>query len=240
MIEIPSLRPETRYGTPPADQLLFNREYVIGYSYLFRQPRWALQLINPENQVANVDRKDTFRADMRIPDQFQSELDDFSGSGFDRGHLVPSADRRSTELKNSETFLLSNMAPQAPKFNRQIWRILEEKVRNLAKKYVEVYAISGPYFEVGKTIKVIGKKGGGQVVVPHGFFKSILAENVRGRTALWSFMMPNEGTSKKLKDFLVSTREIEMWTGLPLWDRLRDPKFERMKVRKKSTTWFDE
>ena len=56
MIEIPSLRPETRYGIPPADQLLFNREYIIGYSYLFRQPRWALQLIDPENQVANVDR----------------------------------------------------------------------------------------------------------------------------------------------------------------------------------------
>ena len=35
MIEIPSLRPETRYGSPPADQLLFNREYIVGYSYLF-------------------------------------------------------------------------------------------------------------------------------------------------------------------------------------------------------------
>ncbi|KMW58149.1 DNA/RNA endonuclease G [Candidatus Rhodobacter oscarellae] len=238
MIEIPSLRPETRYGTPPADQLLFNREYVIGYSYLFRQPRWSLQLINPANQVANVDREDTFRADLRIPDQFQSELDDYKGSGFDRGHLVPSADHRSTELKNSETFLLSNMAPQAPKFNRQIWRILEGHVRDLSEKYVEVYAMSGPYFKVGEQIKVIGKTGEGQVVVPHGFFKSILAESVKGKMDLWSFMLPNEGSDKPLKDFLVSTREVEMWTGLPLWERLRDPSFERKKTSQKRTTWF--
>ena len=46
MIEIPSLRPETRYGMPAAERVLFNRQYVVGYSYLFRQPRWALELID--------------------------------------------------------------------------------------------------------------------------------------------------------------------------------------------------
>lgn len=238
MIEIPSLRPETRYGIPPADQLLFNREYIIGYSYLFRQPRWALQLIDPENQVANVSRLDSFRADMRIPDQFQSELSDYSGSGFDRGHLVPSADRRETAVQNSETFLLSNMSPQEPKFNRQIWRILEEKVRELAKEFVEVYAISGPYFEVGKTIQTIGDQG--EVVVPHGYFKSVLAESVRGKMEIWSFMLPNEGTDQPISDFLVKTTDIEIRTGLPLWDRLRDPKVHKKLNTKKRKTWFEE
>ncbi len=245
MIEIPSLRPETRYGIPPADQLLFNREYIIGYSYLFRQPRWALQLINPESQADNTERLNSFRQDMRIPDQFQSELEDFSGTGFDRGHLVPSADRRSSALKNSETFLLSNMSPQAPEFNRQIWRKLEEKVRDLAEEWIEVYAISGPYFEVGKKIKVIGgiHAGGdnkGSVVVPHGYFKSVLAESIRGRMEIWSFMMPNEGTDKKISEFLVSTYDIEMRTGLPLWDRLRDPDFEEKIHTAKASVWFDE
>ena len=236
MIEIPSLRPETRYGIPPADQLLFNREYIIGYSYLFRQPRWALQLIDPENQVANVDRLDSFRADMRIPDQFQSELSDYRGSGFNRGHLVPSADRRETAIKNSETFLLSNMSPQEPRFNRQIWRVLEEKVRDLAKEFVEVYAISGPYFEVGETIQTIGDHG--EVVVPHGYFKSVLAENVRGQMTIWSFMLPNEGTDRPISDFLVKTTDIEVRTGLPLWDRLRDPKMHEMRDRQ-PRVWFD-
>ncbi len=225
MIEIPSLRPETRYGIPPADQLLFNREYIVGYSYLFRQPRWAMQLIDPENQVVNVKRLDSFRDDMRIPNQFQSELKDYKGTGFDRGHLVPSADRRETAIKNSETFLLSNMSPQKPKFNRQIWRILEEKVRDLAKKFVEVYAISGPYFEVGKTIQTIGTKG--KVVVPHGYFKSVLAESVKGKIDVWSFMMANEGTDLPISDFLVKTTDVELRTGLPLWDRLRDPKVQK-------------
>jgi endonuclease G len=195
-------------------------------------------LINPENQVANVDRLDSFRADMRIPNQFQSELSDYSGSGFDRGHLVPSADRRETAIKNSETFLLSNMSPQAPDFNRQIWRILEEKIRDLAKKFVEVYAISGPYFEVGKTIQTIGDEG--EVVVPHGYFKSVLTESVKGKVDIWSFMLPNEGTNRLLSDFLVKTTDIEIRTGLPLWDRLRDPRAHKIRNTAKRKTWFQE
>ena len=74
MIEIPSLRPETRYGIPPADHMLFNREYIVGYSYLFRQARWAMEVIDPENKAVNVERKDPFRADLRIPEQFRATL----------------------------------------------------------------------------------------------------------------------------------------------------------------------
>ena len=85
MIEIPSLRPETRYGIPPADHMLFNREYIVGYSYLFRQARWAMEVIDPENKAVNVERKDPFRADLRIPEQFRATLEDFSGSGTTEG-----------------------------------------------------------------------------------------------------------------------------------------------------------
>lgn len=124
MIEIPSLRPETRYGIPTADQLLFNREYILGYSYLFRQARWVMEVIDPDNKRVEVERKDSFRPDLRVPEKFRADLIDYKGSGYDRGHLIASADRRETDVKNSETFLLTNMSPQKPKFNRGIWKIL--------------------------------------------------------------------------------------------------------------------
>ncbi len=247
MIEIPSLRPESRYGMPTCDLLLFNRLCVIGYSYLFRQPRWALQIID-ENTTMHTDddfdRLDNFREDMRIPEIFRSTLEDYEGSGFDRGHLINSADRKSTRIVNSETFLLSNMCPQRPEFNRRIWLALENAVRKLAEKeeYAEVYTICGPLFSIGGSIEVIGENKGekGVVVVPHAFFKCVLAERAKSRSrnqlSMWGFVIPNEKTDKELKDFLVPTADIEPWAGLQIWDRLRGEKSEKLK-QKKNRMW---
>ena len=67
---------------PPADRFLFNRQYVVGYSYLFRQPRWALELIDDQTmrmEDEELERLDNFREDLRIPDMFRSTLDDYKG-----------------------------------------------------------------------------------------------------------------------------------------------------------------
>ena len=236
MIEIPSLRPETRYGIPMADQLLFNREYIVGYSYHFRQPRWAMEVIDPENRRVEIEeRLDSFRPDLRIPEKFRAELDDYEGSGFDRGHLVASADRRASGLLNSETFLLTNMGPQKPQFNRGIWKKLEEAVRDLANLYVEVYTVCGPLFWVGEKITMIGK-GEVKIPVPHGYFKSVLAEKERGRLDLWTFVFQNKAQTGDLKNFLRTTVEVETWSGLSLWDRLQGDKIEKLK-NKKGRMW---
>ncbi len=231
MFDVPSLRPESHYGLPSADLLLYNRAYVVGYSYLFRQPRWAAEVIDPENSRVEIDdRTDTFRIDPRIPPRFRAELEDYKGSGFDRGHLIASADRRTSILLNSETFLLSNMSPQEKKFNRQIWRTLEMQVRDLSTMYEEVYVVCGPLFDVGETIAVLDSS---KVPIPHSFFKTIVAEPRSGRLTLWSFVIPNEPApdGAETRDFLVPTEEVESRAGLALWDRIEDPRF----VRKKKT-----
>ena len=62
MIDLPSLKRETRYGMPAADQILFNRHYVVGYSYYFRQAKWALEIVDPNKEdVTTVDRMNNFR-----------------------------------------------------------------------------------------------------------------------------------------------------------------------------------
>ena len=238
MIEIPSLRPESRYGIPTSDLLLFNRLYVVGYSYLFRQPRWAMQVVDDSTQMQpddDFDRLDNFREDLRIPEKFRSTLDDYRGSGFDRGHLINSADRKGSRIINSETFLLSNMSPQKPGFNRDIWLELESAVRALAEQdeIEEVYTICGPTFTIGDPIEVIGDS---HVVVPDRFFKSVLTEkakaNSRNQLAMWSFVIPNEKTDKSLREFLVPTADVERKVGLQIWDRLRGEKSDNLKTRK--------
>jgi len=233
MAEVPSLRRETRYGVPAADQIIFNRHYIVGYSYYFRQAKWALEIIDPDAII--LARLDNFRPDYRIPEMFRADLVDYKNSGFDRGHLVASANQRETELQNSETFLLSNMSPQAPNFNRKIWKDLEAEIRRLdAKKTIfETYVICGPIFDFDKAVNSIGTQdsNGVSLPIPHSYFKSVLTENNRGSLNMWSFVIPNKGTNKPLSSFQVSTETVENYAGVQLWQNLTGSKIESEKKR---------
>ncbi len=233
MFEIPSLRKETRYGMPAADQIMFNRHYVLGYSYYFRQAKWALEIIDPDH--TGLERADNFRPDYRLPEMFRADLDDYFRSGFDRGHLVASANQRETELQNSETFLLSNMSPQAPQFNRGIWKDLEGAVRDLNEMdgILETYVICGPLFYFDKPVKFVGAEDDNEVMlpIPNAYFKSILTESDTGSLKMWSFMLPNEETDQDLEHFQVATEKVEKYAGMELWDRLKGEKIEKEKKR---------
>jgi len=236
MIDIPSLRKETRYGAPAADQILFNRYYVAGYSYYFRQPKWTLEIVNPpviNAEPEGVARSDNFRPDYRIPQMFRADLVDFKRSGFDRGHMVPSADQRGLDIQNSETFLLTNMSPQKPDLNRHIWRRLENEVRvlNNEEDILETYVVTGPVFNFDLPVSVIGTNDSNDVTipVPHAYFKSILTEDKKGNLRMWSFMMKNEGSDQPLSDLLVPTAKLERYAGIKLWDRLVGSEIEKEK-----------
>jgi endonuclease G len=227
---------EARYGMPAADQIIINRNYTIGYSYYFRQAKWSLEIVAPDivdNDPDVVQRADNFRTDFRVPQMFRADLADYKNSGFDRGHLVSSADQQDTRLQNSETFLLSNMSPQQPQFNRNIWMRLEEKVRALDARddVYETYVVSGPIFNFDIPVHTIGAldDNGISLPVPHAYFKSILTENNKGKFELWSFMIPNQPSSEPLGSFLVPTSKVERFAGLFLWERLVGSEIEIMK-----------
>ena len=241
MIHQSNLKRETRYGVPAADQVLFNRHYVLGYSYYFRQAKWALEIVDKDK--TDIERIDNFRPDYRIPERFRADLANYLNSGFDRGHLVSSANQIETQIQNSETFLLSNMSPQVPSFNKGIWKRLENAVRvlNNQKRILETYVISGPLFLFDKEVKMIEstKEDGVTLPIPHAYFKSILTENHRGTLHMWSFIIPNEKIDlkdEKFKDgvlevFQVPTTKIEKISGLFLWQNLVGTKIMRDKKK---------
>lgn len=235
-MNVPNLRRETRYGMPVADQIMVNRHYVLGYSYYFRQAKWALEIVDPNNP--SLDRLDNFRPDYRIPEMFRADLVDYVGSGYHRGHLVASANKIETELQNSETFLLSNMSPQKPRFNSGKWKELETAIRKLdAKpKIMETYVICGPIFYFDKPVETIGTNDQNEVTipVPNAYFKSVLTENSRGTLHMWSFVLPNAKSDQPIDTFLVPTTLVEKIAGIKLWERLVGKKIDRekSKVRK--------
>ncbi len=227
----PSQWSEARYGMPVADQILINRHYVVGYSYYYRQTKWALEIV--DRGMVDVERSENFRSDFRIPELFRVDKAQYEGSGFDRGHLVASANQNEEELQDSETFLLSNMCPQERGFNRGVWKRLEAAVRTLnnLEDVYEVYVISGPIFDFDLVIETIETSDNSPIKlpVPHLFFKSVLAERKSGALHMWSFVMPHESSRKSLDKFLVPTTHIEVMVGIHLWDRLTGSKIRQEK-----------
>lgn len=231
------IQPELRYGAPVCDEILTGRHFTIGYSWYFRQAKWTLEIINRnEHLLTEVERKDHFRADTRIPKRFRAGLGAYKRSGYDRGHLVASANQDIQEIQNSETFLLSNMSPQLPQFNRKIWQKLESEVRKLnnREKVLETYVLNCPVFYFGKAVETIGDENddyGIDVPVPHAFIKSVLTENIRGKLELWTFEMENKELDGNLEDYLVSTYDAEQTVGGRFWDRISGSDLHEQKIK---------
>jgi endonuclease G, mitochondrial len=221
---------ELRYGAPVCDQVLIGRYFTIGYSWYFRQAKWTLEIVRqggkefaPEAFDEST-RLDNFRADVRVPHRFRASLSAYKDTGYDRGHLVASANATLRSIENSETFLLSNMSPQVAGFNRSIWRRLETAVRALNDRedVLEVYVLNCPFFDFTKPIELIGDESddyGIRIPVPHGFVKSVLAEYRSGALKLWTFLMENKELTGPLEDFLVVTYDAEQLIGGRFWDR---------------------
>jgi endonuclease G len=223
------MQPELRYGAPVCDQILTNRFFSIGYSWRHRQAKWTLEIISQEtmtvHELTEVERKDYFCADLRIPHRFRAGLGALVGSGYDRGHLVASADKDLLHIQNSETFLLSNMSPQVPGFNRGVWKRLEAAIRKMDQDpdIFETYVLTAPVFYFGKVIETIGSEKeeyGIDVPVPHAFIKSVLTEDKRGRLSLRTFELKNEALDGELEDYLVVSYDAEQLIGGRFWDRV--------------------
>lgn len=152
---------------------LCNTAYVVGHSGIIRTPLWAAEHLTRERllDAKGLKRSNNFRADTRLPYNERAELSDYARSGYDRGHMAPSADFGDPESQD-ESFLLSNMIPQAPENNRGIHEGIESAVRKDVKKRGELYVITGPLFQGAKLESLKGR-----VIIPTGIFKCLYDPN---------------------------------------------------------------
>ncbi|MEH1972605.1 MAG: DNA/RNA non-specific endonuclease [Nostoc sp.] len=129
----------------PNNYLLVKPQYALSYSRDRGTPNWVSWQLN-SSWLGSAPRQDNFRADTTLPTGwYQVGGSDYSGSGFDRGHMTPSADRTRTVTDNSATFLMTNMVPQSPDNNQGPWASLENYLRSLVTGGKELYIISGIY-----------------------------------------------------------------------------------------------
>lgn len=220
--ENPSLEPKS------AGEIIKHTYYILAYSEANEQAYWVYYELTPELINGTQSRTDDFRADPLVSTGSAS-LSDYSGSGYDRGHLCPAADMTLNKTSMSETFYLSNMSPQVAGFNRGIWSTLEDQVRKWTLEYSKLYVVTGPIFK--DNIAVIGTN---QVTVP-GYYYKVLFD---GNNRMIGLILPNASSSKSLDQFVVKVDDIEQQTGIDFFSGL-DDKLENQLESSVITTGWD-
>ena len=223
--------------THPENYLMEKPEYALSYDSDRGRPNWVSWHLSTE-WYGTLTRIDTFRADPQVPpDWYRVQGFDFSGSGFDRGHMVPNADRdKETSIPiNQATYLMTNMLAQAPGNNQGPWAALENELRAIADQSNELYVISGPEGAGGT-----GDQGGvtmtlanGHVSVPAKTWKVALVlpkmdgdDTARAtcETRTIAVIMPNVDSIRETDwdDYLTSVDAVEALTGYDFFENLPD------------------
>ena len=190
--------------------LCFNGFNVM-YSGVSRTPLWSAEYLNPERLSSKIKREDNFHEETRIAERHRALLSDYRGSGYDRGHMAPNGDMGNKDAQ-FDSFSLSNMIPQSPKNNQEVWRKLEEATRAVVtKQKQDAYVVTGPVFE-GKRLKTIGQG----VIVPTAVYKAVYFPKTG---AIGAYYAPNND-SQQVK--VVSVCYLEEKLGINLFPQLTE------------------
>ena len=207
-----------------AENFLINQHYYIqSYSKTRATPNWVSWHIDASNITGAADRQDDFAAWAGLQNGwFVVQSSSYMGSGYDRGHNVPSADRTSSVNANSSTFLMTNMIPQAPQNNQQTWNNFEQYIRTQVSGGQEAYVIMGSYGNAGTIAN-------GNIVIPSNVWKVVVLLNngnddlgrVAENTRVIAINTPNTNTvNADWKQYRVSVDQIEQLTGYDLLSKL--------------------
>ncbi|DBA02549.1 TPA: hypothetical protein N0F65_011021 [Lagenidium giganteum] len=224
-----------RYGYPSTTNVHVRTGYVVSYDYRTRNAAWVLEYLTKDSLrvVDDTDRtKAQFREDVLTPEPFRVHPNTYLKSGYDKGHLAPARDMTTSQKAMNESFLMTNISPQVGVgFNRSYWSRFEGFIRHLAHQYDGVYVITGPLWLPNKkrsgeyevSYPVIGTPPDA-IAVPTHFFKVVLGRKRDGTFAKAGFILPNKAIpeKKELKDFIASVDVIEKYSGLLIFDQLKN------------------
>jgi DNA/RNA endonuclease G (NUC1) len=233
----------------PENYLMEKPEYALSYNRDLGRPNWVSWHLSPE-WYGTLTRVDTFRADPRVPDEpdwYRVQGFDFALSGFDRGHMVPNADRdKETSVPiNQATYLMTNMVAQAPGNNQGPWAEFEAYLRTLADDGNDLFIVAGPEGEGGygsSDPRVLTKKiANNHVTVPANTWKAVLVwpreraghprEPISCTTRMIAVIMPNDDSirtdhwDQKIEGeytYLTSVDAVEALTEYDLFANLPD------------------
>lgn len=215
----------------PDNYLVEKHQFSLSFNRSRGIANWVSWHLSPEWR-GDAARTKTFRPDPDLPAGYSTiRSSDYEKTGFDRGHLCPSEDRDSNPTDNAATFVLSNVVPQAPKFNRETWKYLEEYARKLVDSGNEVYLVAGATGSGGT-----GEQGfansisDGKITVPAAMWKVLLVlpngtddlNRIGTNTQVIAVYIANDQSvsAQKWTSYRLSVNELERKTGLIFFGNL--------------------
>lgn len=205
-------------------EVVEHRALVLGYAEQHEQAAWVSHIILPDVESGNVSRTNDFRVDPLVSTGTSVKAD-YWYSGYDRGHLAPSADFRWSATALSESYFYSNMAPQLPELNREKWAELENLIRDyVVKNHEQVYVVTGGVLKDGlPTMKNEGREN--EVSIPEVFYKVILDNAGEDKRGI-AFLMPNGVCPEPILMYAVTIDSVESLTGLNFFPNLDNENVE--------------
>jgi endonuclease G len=216
-------KPEaTGWGVKTWFRTLRNHGFIVGYSDIRGNPLWTEYAIYPvDESIPSLPRPSRFKTDWRAINRIKH--DDYTKSGYDRGHNAPNYAISHLYGKDgqSDSFLMTNISPQTPKLNRQFWQRLEEaEVKYFTKLADKVWVITGPVF-TGSTERL---SSSWRVEIPDAFYKIYITQAKTNQDfKVLAFLVPQTVKGNEpLAQFVTSIDAIETQTGLDFFSDLDD------------------
>lgn len=191
--------------------------YTVSYKETYELANWVAYELTKDELNGEIERTDNFRPDSNVSTG-TATVEDYKGSGYDRGHLMPAADCTFDEIAMSESFYFTNIAPQVSGLNRGEWKTLEEDFRNLAMEHDTIWVVTGPIFD--EIIEYIGEN---EVAVPMYYYKAGIYK-VDGEYEAETYILPNTAIDNDIpmSDFRISVDSLENRIGYDLFYQLPD------------------
>ena len=204
--------------------LILRAQYAMDYNDTTREPNWVAWNLTT-GDVGSAGRSSSFFPDTTLPAGFTVVGDgDYSGSGYDRGHMCPSGDRTVSRADNDVVFYMTNMIPQAPDNNQGVWNNFETYCRTLASAGNEVLIVTGPSgfggSKIASGVSIAGFTWKIVVVVPLGSGTAV--SRVTAATRVIAIKVPNvQGVrSNPWQQYVTSAAVIEADTGFTFFTAL--------------------
>lgn len=206
-----------QYGLPlmkDSGSTYFHSAYALNYNEAAEQPNWVAHIISPEITNGVITRTNDFRIDPLVKTGTANK-NDYWESGYDRGHLAPSADFKWSQKALSESYLYSNMTPQIPELNRERWAQLEDFLREYVVEHQRpLYVVTGAIFDRG-----LDSIGPNRVAVPKRFYKVVLDYGTQPMRSI-AFILPNEYCKYPVLSYAVKVDSVENITKIDFFNKL--------------------
>jgi endonuclease G len=217
--------------TSTTGQVVKHHYYTLSYNEKYENAEWVAYSLSPSQISKRQINRPYFIRDPKVKTR-SAHYKNYYPNGYEKGHLLPAADRRFSEEAFDETFYTSNVSPMLHDFNGGIWNNLEKQVRQWSKKRGKLYIVTGGILKPG--LKRIGRE---KVAVPNYFYKIVLDNQNPNKPQAIAFLIPHHQSDASLQNYVVSIDSIEKLTGIDFFPALPDNIEKPLEAGKHPEQW---